>query len=114
MNTWIKSLMTGLLTGLVVLGSLPALAQPYYGNIGLEQMDQERRIQQGVQSGQLTPGEYQRLEQEQQLIRATEAQMWADGHLSQGDRARLHRMLARSSQNIYDLKHNRWKVVSVN
>jgi hypothetical protein len=114
MKTWIKSLMTGLLTGLVILGSLPALAQPYDATISSQQMDQEHRIQQGVQSGQLTPGEYQRLEQEQALIRATEAQMWADGHLSPGERARLHRMLARSSQNIYDLKHNRWKVVPVN
>jgi hypothetical protein len=114
MKSWIKSLRNGLLIGLILLGSLPALAQPYDSKIASRAMDQERRIQEGVLSGQLTPGEFQRLEQEQALIRATEAQMRADGHLSQWERRRLNRMLARSSQNIHDLKHNRWKTAPGN
>jgi len=109
MKTWIKSLMTGLLTGLVILGSLPALADPYGANIGQRAMNHERRIQEGVLSGQVTPGEFYRLELEQAHIHATVAQMWADGHLSRGERARLNRMLARTSRDIYGLKHNRWK-----
>jgi hypothetical protein len=114
MKSWIKSLLNGLLMGLIILGSLPALADPYGVNIDHRAMDQERRIQEGVLSGQLTPGEFQRLEQEQALIRATEAQMRADGHLSQWERGRLNRMLARSSQNIHALKHNRWKAAPGN
>lgn len=108
MKTWIKSLLTGLLTCLVILGSLPALADPYGINISQRAMNHERRIQEGAVSGQLTPGEFHALELEQAHIRATAAQMWADGHLSRGERARLNRMLARSSRDIYNLKHNRW------
>ena len=58
MKTWTKSLVAGLLTGVVILGSLPALADPYGLNLGRRQMNQERRVQQGVQSGQMTPGEF--------------------------------------------------------
>ena len=113
MKTWIKSMMTGLLTGLLILGSLPALAGPYESNIGQRVIDHERRIQEGVLSGQVTPGEFHRLELEQAHIRATIAQMWADGHLSRGERARLNRMLTRNSRDIYDLKHNHRRAVPV-
>jgi hypothetical protein len=110
MKSWIKSLLNGLLMGLIILGSLPALADPYGVDIGHRALDQERRIQEGVLSGQLTPGEFQLLEREQARFRATEARMWADGHLSRGERARLNRMQARNSRDIYDLKHNRQRV----
>jgi hypothetical protein len=76
-------------------------------------MNHEHRIQQGVLAGQVTPGEFQRLELEQAQIRATVAQMWADGRLSHGERARLNRMLTRNSQDIYNLRHNRWKAAPV-
>jgi hypothetical protein len=54
----------------------------------------------------LSPKEFRRLEKEQARIRAAEARMWADGRLSRKERDRLNRMLARSSRNIYGLKHN--------
>lgn len=109
MKTWIKSMITGVLVGLVILGSLPALAGSYDVKISQRVMNHERRIQEGVLAGQVTPGEFQRLELEQAHIRATVAQMWADGHLSRGERARLNRMLTRSSEDIHTLRHNRWK-----
>jgi hypothetical protein len=113
MKTWIKSMITGVLAGLVILGSLPALAGSYDVKISQRAMNHERRIQEGVLAGQVTPGEFQRLELEQAHIRATVAQMWADGHLRHGERVRLNRMLTRSRQNIYNLKHNRWKAAPV-
>ena len=113
MKTWIKSMITGVLAGLVILGSLPALAGSYDGKISQRLINHEHRIQQGVLAGQVTPGEFHRLELEQAHIRATVAQMWADGRISHGERARLNRMLTRSSQDIYNLKHNRWKAAPV-
>jgi hypothetical protein len=106
MKTWTKSMITGLLTGLVVLGSLPALAGPYNSEINRQEMEQERRIHQGVQSGRLSPGEFRRLENQQARIRATEARMRADGRLDRGEKAQLGRMQERASRDIYRSKHN--------
>ena len=101
-----KGIVAGLLAGVVTLGSLPAVAGPYDSNLNRVEMDQERRIHQGLNSGQLTPGEFRRLENQQALIRATEAQMRADGRLTRGEKAQLARMQARADLDIYRYKHN--------
>ena len=108
MKTWTKRGVTGLLAGLVILGSLPALAGPYDSNINRQEIEQERRIHQGVRSGQLTPGEFRRLENQQARIRATEAQMRADGRLTRGEKAQLAQMQDRANRNIYRYKHNNY------
>ena len=106
MKTWTKTLVTGLLAGVVILGSLPALAGPYGSYLDQRQINQERRIYQGVHSGQLSPGEFRRLENQQGRIRAAEARMRADGHLDRYERARLNRMENRANRDIYRYKHN--------
>ena len=106
MKTWIKSTITGVLAGLVILGSLPALAGPYSPNIDRREMNQERRIYQGVRSGQIAPWEFRRLENEQGHIRAAEARMRADGRLNHSERARLTRMQDRANRDIYRYNHN--------
>ena len=68
MTTWTKVIVAGLLAGVVGLGSLPAVADPYAPNIDRREMSQERRISQGVHSGQITPGEFRRLENQQARI----------------------------------------------
>ena len=70
------------------------------------QQRQEDRIQQGVASGQLTPREARRLQNEQARIRGAEGRMRADGNLSPQERARLNAMQQKSSQDIYRLRHN--------
>jgi len=67
---------------------------------------QEDRIQQGLASGQLTPREARRLQNEQARIRGAEGRMRADGNLSPQERARLNAMQQKSSQDIYRLRHN--------
>jgi len=67
---------------------------------------QEDRIQQGLASGQLTPGEARRLQNEQARIRGAEGRMRADGNLSPQERARLNAMQQKSSQDIYRLRQN--------
>jgi hypothetical protein len=108
MKTWTMGIVAGLLAGVVTLGSLPAVAGPYDSNINRVEMDQERRIQQGLYSGRLTPGEFRRLENQQAHIRATEAQMRADGRLTRGEKAQLAQMQERANQNIYRAKHNNY------
>ena len=70
------------------------------------QQRQEDRIQQGLASGQLTPREARRLQNEQARIRGAERRMRADGNLSPQERARLNAMQQKSSQDIYRLRHN--------
>ena len=90
--------------GLLFIGS-PAGAQSVY-NLDQREDRQQQRIQQGVDSGALTPGEARRLEGEQARIQATEDRMRADGHLSPRERQRLSQMENRSSRDIDRLKHN--------
>jgi hypothetical protein len=107
MKTWTKVIVAGLLTGLIILGSLPALAAgPYAPCIDRRGLNQEYRIHQGLRSGRLTPGEFRRLEHQQGRIRLAEARMRADGHLDRYERARLNRMENRASHDIYRYNHN--------
>ena len=109
MKTWTKGIVTGLLAGVVSLGSLPAMAGPYDSNINQQEWAQERRIHQGLHSGQLSPGEFRRLENQQARIRATEAQMRADGRLTPGEKTQLAQMQARANRDIYRYKHNNYR-----
>ena len=74
------------------------------------EMNQEQRIQQGINSGQLTPREAGRLEAQQTRIQQQESRMKADGQLTNRERARLTREQNRASRNIYRKKHNLRKV----
>jgi hypothetical protein len=109
MKTWTKGIVAGLLAGVVTLGSLPAVAGPYNSIINQVQSEQEQRIQQGLYSGRLTPGEFRRLENQQARIRATEAQMRADGRLTPGEKTQLAQMQARANRDIYCYKHNNYR-----
>jgi len=70
------------------------------------EQNQEKRIQQGVQSGQLTPKEAGRLETQQTKIKQDEERMKADGKLTKAERRKLKREQDRASGNIYRKKHN--------
>ena len=74
--------------------------------IDRRQQRQEDRIRQGLASGQLTPREARRLQNEQARIRGAEGRMRADGNLSPQERARLNAMQQKSSQDIYRQRHN--------
>ena len=71
---------------------------------------QEQRIQQGVNGGELTPGEAGRLERQQARIKQGEERMKADGKLTRRERAKLTREQNRAGRNIYRKKHNARKV----
>lgn len=63
MRKWTKNAMVALLAGALSLGSLPALAQTTNSpGIDARQANQQRRIYQGADSGQVTPKEFNHLE----------------------------------------------------
>jgi hypothetical protein len=70
--------------------------------------NQQDRIAQGAQSGQLTAGETGRLETSEANLNKEEHNMRSadDGHLTAADRAKLNNQQNRLSNRIYDDKHN--------
>ena len=85
------------------------MISPAFGQtINQRKVDQQERIGQGVQSGQLTAGETRNLERKESGINHEEHAMRAadNGHLTAGDRAVLNHQQNRMSRNIYADKHN--------
>lgn len=91
------------MTGTLLAGSNDPVVQK-------REQNQERRIGQGIKSGQLTPAEAGRLEAEQAKIKQDEERMKADGNLTKKERAKLRREQNRASRDIYRKKHNERKV----
>ena len=111
MNSLFKFAFIAGLTFLVAAEVAYGQAQaPNYGtnDPGIQQrmQNQEQRIDQGVKSGALTPKETGRLEAEQAKIRQTEQRMKSDGQLTPNERQKLNNMQDRSSQQIYNQKHD--------
>lgn len=70
--------------------------------------EQQDRIANGIQSGQLTAGETKNLETKEAGLNKEERNMRAadDGHLTSADRAKLNQQQNHLSNQIYDDKHN--------
>jgi hypothetical protein len=100
-------------TALFVLSAPAIFAQSATTNetpqtIQQRKENQQDRIAQGVQSGQLTPGETKNLETREAGLNKEERTMRSedDGHLTAADRAKLNNQQNRLSNQIYDDKHN--------
>jgi hypothetical protein len=106
MKNWQKMAVAGLVAGSLILGTLPALAQSNSPWIDQREAYQQRRIDQGVNSGRVTPQEYNRLENRQARIQNAEARMKSDGRYTCAERARTRHLLDRGSRQIYRDKHN--------
>ena len=84
----------------------PATGQP--GEIQQRKDNQQDRIANGVQDGQLTSGETKNLETKEADLNKEEHTMRQDddGHLTSTDRTRLNNQQNHLSNQIYDDKHN--------
>ena len=91
------------LCAVLVLGTI-VMAE---ASVNGRERNQQRRIRQGVRSGELTRSEFRRLEREQARVRRHEARARSDGRFTLRERARSNRELNRSSRHIYRQKHNR-------
>jgi hypothetical protein len=69
-------------------------------------INQEKRIEQGVQSGALTNHEVGKLERGQARVDRAEARSARDGHVGKFEQARLQRKENHQSDDILDKKHN--------
>ena len=74
--------------------------------IDQRQANQEKRIDQGIATGELTKRETRRLEKEQIAINRAEDKAKADGTVTKAERRRLHKMQNHASQDIHHQKHD--------
>ena len=110
-----KRTILNLLCGTVICaGMLPVsgfaaaknAARPKTPAIDKREHNQQERIKQGIKSGELTRREAVRLEEQEAKIRVNEKFANADGKITPAERERLETELNRTSQHIYDQKHD--------
>ena len=105
-----KKIVAMVITGSIacVFAVAPAFAANNDPGIDQREVNQQNRINQGVQSGQLTPKETGKLEAQQARIQQREDRMAArnSGNLTAKDKAKLTKQQNRASKNIYKKKHN--------
>ena len=70
------------------------------------QGNQQRRIGQGVASGELKAGEARKLEGEQKEIQADKQAAKADGTVTGTERKDIHKEQNKASRHVYRAKHN--------
>ncbi|WP_129775541.1 hypothetical protein [Peristeroidobacter soli] len=74
--------------------------------VNARQQNQRQRIQQGVQSGELTRRETGKLAREQRDVRQLERAYKSDGELTRAERVDLHQEQNQASRHIYNQKHD--------
>lgn len=97
-------IMIGALTMLSVIFVFSDVALA--GRVGSRQVHQQKRIYQGIASGELTPHETFRLGKEQWHIQKNKCVALADGKFTPIERMQLEQKQNCSSRHIYWLKHN--------
>ena len=97
---------TRIILAILAAAALPVAAQTETPRVDQRQANQEARIQQGVQSGQLTNKETARLEKGQAKVQKIETKAKADGQVTQKERAKLAKAQDKQSKKIYKKKHN--------
>jgi len=97
-----------ILAVLTTIAALPAAAaSTQTPAVDQRQVNQEARIQQGVQSGQLTPKEDAKLEKAQGKIEADKEKAQADGKVTSKERKKLAKEQNKQSKKISKQKHDK-------
>ncbi|MGZ3751126.1 MAG: hypothetical protein ACXVB0_03495 [Mucilaginibacter sp.] len=95
----------GAIVAMLAITSI-ANAQTRTPVINHRQQTQERRINQGVRSGELTRNEARHLRTDERQISRDKRMSKADGRVTYGERKHLRREENRTSRAIYRKKHN--------
>jgi len=95
----------GVLVAALAITSI-ANAQTRTPVINHRQHRQERRINHGVRSGELTRSEAHNLRNDERKIRNDKRMAKADGHVTRAERSHIRREQNRTSRAIYRKKHN--------
>jgi hypothetical protein len=95
-----------LVSGAILFFAMTGMAQRATPGINNRQVNQQARIRQGVQSGELTCREAAGLEAQQAQIRHQKRVAKADGVVTPRERSKIHRSQRRASRSIAYQKHD--------
>ena len=95
----------------LIAAALPVAAQTQTPVVDQRQANQQDRIQQGVQSGQLTPKETAKLEKGQAKVETMKEKAAADGKVTAKERKKLAKAQNKQSKKIYKEKHDKQTTV---
>ena len=87
--------------------ALPAAAQTATPRVDQRQANQERRIDQGVQAGQLNAKETARLDKGQDKVEKIEENAKADGTVTKKEKGALHHAQEKQGKRIWRQKHDK-------
>ena len=102
----LTTIATGVTLAIASIGAFAQAASPVTPRVDQREANQQKRIDAGVASGQLTARETNRLDKQQGRIALVEANDKADGKVTGKERRQLHRMQDRASKNIRAQKHD--------
>lgn len=92
---------------ILLFSATTALADDVKTNKELQRdVNQQERIEQGMQSGELNTKEASRLERQESRVNSMEAKAASDGKVSNTEAARIHRAQSQVSHDIYSEKHD--------
>lgn len=94
------------MSALLLAASGVSMAQPATPKLDQREVNQQKRIDQGSASGQLTTQEANRLEKRDAKLAANEAAAKSDGIVTKKERRKLQREADRNSAVINKAKHN--------
>jgi len=100
---------TRMILAICAAAALPVAAQTSTPRVDQRQANQEARIQQGAQSGELTGKEAAKLEKGQAKVQAQEDKAKADGKVTAKERAKLAKSQDKQSKKIRKQKHDKQK-----
>lgn len=95
-----------ILIALVAMASNSAFAQSASNDFVERNINQQQRIEQGLQSGQLNTREAGRLEREEGRVERMEANAMKDGRVTPNEANRINQAQNRVSNDIYREKHD--------
>jgi len=95
---------------LLAAAALPLAAQTGTPKIDQREANQQGRIQQGVNSGQLTTKETAKLEKGEAKIDKMEAKAKSDGTVTDKERKKITKAQNKESKKIYKEKHDKQAV----
>jgi len=99
-----KALMMLVMAGVIII--FMGANATFAGRISNRQIIQQKRIHQGIRTGELTGCEIRRIERQQHRIQRQKKRTWSDGLLTPRERLRMERKQDRANRHIYRLKHN--------
>jgi len=101
--------MRNIILVIIAVGLLSAVtsAQDKTPIIKKREIKQEKRIKEGVRTGELTKGEAKYLHQEQKEIRNSKRIAREDGKVTKGEREMIKSEQNKANKDIYRLKHNK-------